>query len=163
MLAEGWFALHRNITKNRPGLELEGVLVERMGLSGAELIIGARNDPEWGPVLLAGFGGVLAEAMRDVRLMPPDLSVAEFVGELSSLRCSALFEGFRGSPALDIEAAAQILSAVGMLIRSCKEIREIDINPVVVYPRGEGAVALDALIISGTDDAGPGDPKERHI
>ncbi len=161
-LAEGWFKLHRNIEKNKPGLRLDGVLVERMGQRGVELIFGARNDPEWGPVLLAGFGGVLAEAMRDVRLLPPDLSVQEIVNELDSLQCSALFRGFRGSPSLDVEAAAQILFDLGTLIRSCPEIVEIDINPVVVYPRGEGAIALDALIVAGANGRGPEEPIEWH-
>ena len=141
-LAEAWFTLHRNIKANRPGLELEGVLVQRMGRSGSELILGARSDPEWGPVLLAGSGGVLAEVMRDVRLMPADLSILQIGHELGSLQCSALFQGFRGAPPLDIDAAAQILFALGQLIRSSPEISEIDINPVVVYPKGAGAVAL---------------------
>lgn len=158
-LTEGWFTLQRNIKTNKPGLELEGVLVECMGRDGTELIFGARNDPEWGSVLLAGSGGVLAEAMRDVRLMPPDLSVPQLVQELSSLKCSVLFDGFRGSSPLDIEAAAQILFVLGKLIRSSPEIAEIDINPVIVYPRGAGAVALDALIVVGTRNFAPQNQK----
>lgn len=161
-LAEAWFTLHRNIKANRPGLELEGVLVERMGRSGVELILGARNDPEWGSVLLAGAGGVLAEAMRDVQLMPADLSAPQIVQELGSLQCSALFHGFRGAPPLDMDAAAQILFALGELIRSSPEIAEIDINPVIVYPKGTGAVALDALIVVGAGNPGIADPKERQ-
>ncbi len=162
-LAEAWFTLHRNIKANRPGLELEGVLVERMGRSGSELILGARSDPEWGPVLLAGSGGVLAEVMRDVRLMPADLSILQIGHELGSLQCSALFQGFRGAPPLDIDAAAQILFALGQLIRSSPEISEIDINPVVVYPKGAGAVALDALIVVGAGSSRTVDWKERQV
>jgi len=162
-LAEGWFTLHRNIKANRPGLELEGVLVECMARKGVELIFGARNDPDWGPVLLAGFGGVLAEAMRDVRLLPPDLAIDQIVQELSSLRCSALLYGFRGSPPIDIEAAAQILFSLGKLIRSSPEIVEIDINPVMVYPSGAGAIALDALIVAGAKNFGSAELKERQV
>jgi acetate---CoA ligase (ADP-forming) len=161
MLAEGWAYLCRNIETSRPGLELEGVLVECMGKEGVELIFGARNDPEWGPVLLAGFGGVLAEAIRDVRLLPPDLSIPQFMQELRSLQCSMLFDGFRGSPALDVEAAAHILSALGTLMRCYPEIEEIDINPVVLYPKGKGAVALDALIAVGVSGVGSEVTKER--
>jgi hypothetical protein len=105
-----------------------------------------RNDPDWGPVLLAGFGGVLAEALRDVRLMPPDLPIEEIVKELGALRCATLFRGFRGSPPLDVEAAAGILFALGEVARCYPNIEEIDINPVVIYPKGQGALALDALI-----------------
>ena len=148
-LADSWRTLHKNIKENKPELQLDGVLVERMGQRGVELIFGARNDPEWGPVLLAGFGGVLAEAIHDVRLLPLDLSVQQIMHELNSLQCSTLLRGFRGSPWLDVEAAAKILFSLANLIRSCPAIEEIDINPVVVYPQGEGAVALDALIVVG--------------
>jgi hypothetical protein len=145
-LAEGWSKLHNNIKASRPGLELDGVLVERMGQRGTELIIGLRNDPDWGPVLLAGFGGVLAEALRDVRLMPADLPMEEIVKELGALRCATLFHGFRGSPPLDVEAAARILFALGEVARCYPNIEEIDINPVVIYAKGQGGLALDALI-----------------
>jgi acyl-CoA synthetase (NDP forming) len=162
-LTESWFRLHRNLKESRPGLVLEGVLVERMGPKAAELIAGARNDPEWGPVLLVGFGGVLAEAMRDVRLLPPNLSVHEIGQELNFLQCSVLFRGFRGSPPLDVEAVAQILFKLGRLIRSSPEIEEIDINPIVVFPRGKGALALDALIAVGKNAVRPAKTKERHL
>ena len=138
--------MQNNMKANRPGLELEGVLVERMGPRGAELIVGLRHDPDWGPVLLAGFGGVLAEALHDARVLPPDLSIEEIAEELGALRCAALFRGFRGSPPLDVEAAARIVYALGEVARCYPNIEEIDINPVVVYPKGQGALALDALI-----------------
>jgi acyl-CoA synthetase (NDP forming) len=162
-LAESWLTLHRNINESKPGLMLEGVLVERMGPKAVELIVGARNDREWGPVLLAGFGGVLAEAIRDVRLLPPNLSVQEIVKELNSLQCSVLFQGFRGSPPLDVDAVAQILLNLGKLIRSHPEIEEIDINPVVVFPRGNGALALDALIVVDKSAVEPAQTKERQL
>lgn len=145
-LLEGWTTLHRNVRAHCGQLVLDGVLVERMGESGVELIAGARNDPEWGPILLVGFGGVLAEAFRDVRLLPPDLSCRQIEDELHKLRCASLLRGFRGSPALDVGAAAKIMSVLGWLIRSTPEIEEIDVNPLVVYPQGQGALALDALI-----------------
>jgi acyl-CoA synthetase (NDP forming) len=147
-LAAAWERVLGNVAKVKPGLSLDGVLVELMAQPGTELIAGARNDPEWGPVLLVGFGGVLAEALHDVRLLPPDLSIEEIIAELGRLQCSALLRGFRGSPALDVPAAAEIVVAVGELISACPAIREIDINPVVVYPEGKGAIALDALIVA---------------
>ena len=148
-LRMGWTALEKNIAVSQPGLVPDGILVERMGSKGLELIFGARNDQSWGPVLLAGSGGVLAEAMRDVHLMPPDLSPAELASELGKLQCAPLLHGFRGAPPADIESAAQILAALSALIRSHPEIEEVDINPVVVFPEGAGAMALDALIRVG--------------
>jgi acetate---CoA ligase (ADP-forming) len=147
-LAAGWQRLQQNVHAAKPELVLDGVLVERMGRPGVELIVGAENDPDWGPVLLVGFGGVLAEALQDVKLLPPELSVEAIIDELHTLKSGVLLRGFRGSPALDVRAAAEIVHALGALVRSHPAIQEIDINPVVVYPEGMGAVALDALIVS---------------
>jgi acyl-CoA synthetase (NDP forming) len=147
-LATGWQRLHENIARAKPGLALDGVLVEQMGQRGAELIVGAQNDKDWGPVLLVGFGGVLAEALHDVRLLPPELGVEAVTRELYELKSAVLLRGFRGSPALDVRAAAEIVCRLGALMRAAPEIKEVDINPVVVYPEGQGAVALDALIVT---------------
>jgi len=150
-LLEAWHALHRNIRTSRPDLLLEEVLVERMSEKGIELIVGGRRDPQWGTILLAGFGGVLAEAVSDTRLLAPDLTPDEIEHELEHLRCSAILRGFRGSPALDTPAVARTIAALGACMLSDSRILEIDINPLVVYPRGQGAVALDALIRTADD------------
>ena len=147
-LAAGWERLEMNIARALPDLTLDGVLVEKMGQRGAELIVGAQNDKQWGPALLVGFGGVLAEALKDVRLLAPELSVDAIVEELYQLKSAALLRGFRGSPALDVRAAAEIVCRLGALMLATPAIKEVDINPVVVYPEGQGAVALDALIVT---------------
>jgi len=148
-LAAGWAKLYAAVSAARPDVVLDGVLVERMGNRGFELIVGAKRDPEWGAVLLTGAGGVLAEAIHDVRLLPPDLTKAAITDELMQLKSAALFKGFRGSPRLDVQAAAAIVARLGALIEAHPEITEIDINPVVMYPEGQGALALDALIYVG--------------
>jgi acyl-CoA synthetase (NDP forming) len=142
----GWRRLQDNIAGARPGLVLDGVLVEAMGARGVELILGARNDPEWGPIILAGFGGVQAEILHDVRLMTPDLTKAQILRELDALKSAPLLHGFRGSPALDVEAVAELIGLLSRVMLSNPSIREIDLNPVVVYPQGQGAIALDALM-----------------
>jgi len=119
-----------------------------MGAPGVELIVGGRNDPEWGPVVVVGFGGVQAEVLKDSRLLAPDMNESEMLAALKALKGAALLEGFRGSPPLDLEAIVRIVRAIGRLLIDEPSIREIDLNPVVVYPRGDGAVALDALIIA---------------
>jgi acyl-CoA synthetase (NDP forming) len=149
-LATGWDRLHRDLARSRPDLELDGVLVERMASPGLELIVGARNDPDWGPILLAGTGGVLAEATHDVCLMAPWLSREAIAAELRELRSGPSLRGFRGSPRLDIDAVTQIISTLGDLVMAHPAIREIDINPLVVLPAG--AVALDAVMfVSGSE------------
>jgi acetate---CoA ligase (ADP-forming) len=145
-LAEGWKKLHASVGAYKPGLNLDGVLIEQMGARGAELIVGARNDAEWGPVVLVGFGGVLAEAFGDVRLLSADLSNAEIVAELRKLKSAKLLDRFRGAPPVDVDAVADIVAKLGALMTANPQIVEVDINPVVAYAKG--AVALDALIVT---------------
>ena len=148
-LASGWARLHDNVAHHRPGLRLDGVLVEAMGRRGLELIVGGRTDPDWGPVVLVGLGGVQTEVYGDVRLLTPDLSRAEIVAELNKLAGAALLHGFRGEPARDVDAVAHVVERVGALLRANPAIREIDLNPVVALADGEGAVVLDALMLVG--------------
>ena len=148
-LRNGWLLLHDNLRQACPELALDGVLVERMGGKSVEMIVGARNDPQWGPVLLVGFGGVLAEAVSDVRLLAPHLSREAIEAELHLFRCTKLLYGFRGTPPLDVGALADVVLRLGELLRAAPAIEEIDINPLVVYPKGSGVVALDALISVG--------------
>lgn len=146
-IAAAWERLHSNIARHRPGLELDGVLVEGMSPRGTELIVGGRNDPEWGPITLAGFGGVQAEILRDFRLMPADLTLEGIARELQLLKSGALLRGFRGSAPLDVAAIADMVARIGALLRGEPQIREIDLNPVMVYTNGNGAIALDALLV----------------
>ena len=117
-----------------------------MSPRGVELIIGAKNDPDWGPVLLVGLGGVFAEALKDARILPAGLSAATIADEIGKLKGAALLKGFRGDQPRDIAAAAELAASVGRFILAHPEVAEIDINPVLVLPEGEGALALDALI-----------------
>lgn len=148
-LDAAWARLYGNVAAYDAGIALDGAQVEAMGKRGVELIIGARNDPDWGPVILAGFGGVTAELLHDVRLLPVDLTHDAIVAELRQLKQGALLDGYRGSPALDVDAVATLIAGLGRVLAGTPSIREIDLNPVVVYPKGEGVVALDALILAG--------------
>ncbi|KQM30037.1 acetate--CoA ligase family protein [Sphingomonas sp. Leaf10] len=147
-LADAWDRLHANVAAYDATIALDGAQVEAMGRRGVELIVGARNDPDWGPVLLVGFGGVTAELLHDVRLLPIDLTRSAIRAELHGLKQGALFDGYRGSPALDIDALAGLVETLGRILAGTPTIREIDLNPVIVHPVGQGVVALDALILT---------------
>ena len=147
-LRDAWATLHSNIEKHWPGVQLDGVLVEKMAAKGLELFIGAKRDRLWGPVLLVGLGGIWVEALGDVRLMPPDLSEVAIIDELFKLRTAKLLKGFRGSPPVDVEAVAKTVALIGRLMTDVPEIVEIDINPVFAHGVGDGVTAVDALIVT---------------
>jgi hypothetical protein len=83
-----------------------------------------------------------------VRILPPDLTQEAIVAEFRKLKTARLLDGFRGAPAVDVEAAAQVASRIGALMLSEPSIVEIDINPLMAHARGEGVTALDALIVT---------------
>ncbi len=145
-LAAAWTKLHDDVGRLRPGLALDGILVEAMAARGLELILGARNDRDWGPVLIIGLGGVWAEALGDIRLLPPRLAPDRIAGEFCKLHGARLLAGFRGAPPVDLKAAADVAARLGAFVLAHPEIAEIDLNPVAVYAEGKGVLVLDAVI-----------------
>ena len=141
-----WKRVTEDVAARHPSLELDGMLVEQMAVRGVELIVGARRDPQWGPVVLVGLGGIWTEALDDVRLMPADLSHDGILAEIAQLKGARLLRGLRGSEPVDYGSIADTVMYVGTLMRSQPEISEVDINPLVAYPRG--VLALDALIVT---------------
>lgn len=146
-VADAWERIHANVSAYDASMVLDGVLIEKMGARGVEMIVGGRNDPEWGPVVLAGFGGVTAEILQDVRLFTPDMPVAHIEAELMELKSAPLLAGYRGAPALDVPALARMVAQVGAILAAEPSLAEIDLNPVILHPQGGGAVALDALML----------------
>jgi acetate---CoA ligase (ADP-forming) len=144
---EAWESMQASIAHALPELQLDGIMVEAMSKPGLELIVGAHRDPEWGAVILLGLGGIMAEILGDTRLIVPGLTHEAIVSELLQLKSAAVLSGFRGSPKLDIGAAAGVIERLAALIKANPSIRELDINPLIVYPEGEGAIALDCLMV----------------
>jgi acetate---CoA ligase (ADP-forming) len=157
-LKAAWNRLEQNLASSAQSMNLDGVLVETMAEPGLELIVGARNDPQWGPVLLLGAGGVLAEAMRDVQLVAPDSSKASIVAKFDELRCAPLLRGFRSSAPCDVQSAAGIVATLGEIVGSFPTIQEIEINPLLLYAEGRGAMAVDALIVVRSEPVAQGSP-----
>jgi len=141
--------IFENIKNKFPEVKISGLLVSEMINDGLETIIGVVNDKVFGPVVTFGLGGIFTEIMRDTtyRLAPFDIATAyEMIGEL---RGSALFSGVRGSPPLDIDSLANALVNVSEFAWQARDrITEMDLNPVLVRPKGYGVVVVDALIIT---------------
>lgn len=132
-----------------PGARIEGVLVSPMVGGGVELILGTKRDPVFGPVVLVGLGGIFAEVIQDIAVRPAPVDEAEAMAMLRSLKAFAVLDGARGRPRADLDAAASAIAAVSCFAaRHAAQVSEIDINPLLVRPTGEGAVALDALIVT---------------
>jgi len=144
MLAPAWDQIHSAMA----GIALDGILVEQMVKGGLEMIVGARRDPSWGPVVMVGLGGIFVETLKDVRLMPAWLPKERVIEECYRLNGAAMLRGVRGRPAVDVEALADVVLRVAAAMRARPEITEIDINPLTVLPSGKGAIALDALIVA---------------
>ena len=138
--------MYASIAGHKPGLKLDGVLIEGMARQGLEMVVGAKRD-QWGPTVLVGLGGVWIEALADARLLPADISRERAIAEIHKLKAAKLLGPFRGQPARDVEAIADVVVKLGALMRSTPEIVEVDINPLVVYGEGDGVLALDALFV----------------
>jgi acetyltransferase len=122
-----------------------GVLVQRQH-EGIELLVGGLRDPEFGPVVMAGLGGVLVEAWRDVQMAVAPVGEAEAVALLRSLRGAAIFSGLRGTPLVDVGAVADVIVRISDLMVGNPEIAELDLNPVLAGVTG--CVAVDWRVVA---------------
>ena len=133
------------VSARAPGARVEGVLIQEYLPQGLEVIVGAKRDPSFGPVVLFGLGGVLVEVMRDVSLRVAPITACEALQMLSEIRGSRLLEGYRGSPPRDRAALAGVMLKIARLALDFPQVRELDLNPVMSYERG--AAIADARII----------------
>lgn len=136
----------KSAAEKRPDAELRGVLVEKMAEKGFELLIGAKKDPIFGPVIAFGKGGVAVEIYRDMKLGLPPLNRVLARRIMEGTRIFPLLKGYRGMPGVDLEALELILVKFAYLVMDFPEIREIDINPFIMREDG-GGMALDAHIV----------------
>jgi acyl-CoA synthetase (NDP forming) len=147
--AAGVVAAWATLNQRAGATKLDGILVEEMCKPGIEMIVGAKRDLEWGPMVLVGLGGIWTEALGDIRLMPAGLSPAEIEAEMRLLKGARVLGGLRGAPPFDVAAAARVAASLGEAMLGTPGLDEIEINPLVLRPMGEGAVALDALMQIG--------------
>ncbi len=145
-LDSAWEQMETRIAAACPSAKIEGVLVERMASPGFEMILSARRDQEWGPIVMVGLGGIWTEALEDVRLFPAGLSPEAIAEEIEQLKGARVLAGIRSAPPLDVAALAATAAKLGALMLAHPELDEIEINPLIVRPRGEGVLALDALM-----------------
>jgi acyl-CoA synthetase (NDP forming) len=127
--------------------EMAGVVVQEMVQGGIETIAGVTQDPSFGPLIMFGFGGVYTELIKDVALRLHPLTDLDAREMINSIKMAKLFEGYRGSPPSDVKALEDLLLRLSAMVEDLPQINELDFNPVMVMPEGEGAWVIDAKIM----------------
>jgi len=144
----GHAAILDSVHSHCPDARIDGVLVAPMAPKGVECIVGVHGDPVFGPVVMFGLGGVFVEVLKDVsfRLAPFDRTQA--MAMIREIKGYALLQGARGTPPCDIGALADALAALSQFAHAHRDdFSSIEINPLLALPDGQGALALDAVLI----------------
>lgn len=142
-------AMVARVVQRQPGARVEGALVTQMAPPGHELIVGMRRDPQFGPLLMFGLGGIYVELLKDVAFRIAPFSRAETLAMIAETHAGKLLAGLRGQQPADIEAVADVIERVARLALDHPQIQEIDVNPLLIYPAGQGALAVDVRMVVG--------------
>ena len=134
-----------NVKKQSPNSKIQGVLVQEMISPSTEVIVGAIKDPQFGPTIMFGLGGVFVELIKDVAFRLVPITRDEALGLIKGIKAYPILQGYRGSPAVNIEAIVHILVNISRLVNDYPEIQELDLNPIVVNEKR--AKTIDARII----------------
>jgi acetate---CoA ligase (ADP-forming) len=131
-----------------PDATIWGCLVQQMvPQGGLEVLVGMNRDPQFGPLVTFGLGGIYVETLKDVTFRVAPFSKQEAEQMLQEIRAHALLDGVRGQPAYDKEAIVDVLLRIGQMVQDFPEIAELDINPLMVYPQNRGAIAIDMRLV----------------
>ncbi|WP_457750949.1 acetate--CoA ligase family protein [Thermococcus sp.] len=148
-LKQKWEEIHENARKYRPDAEILGVLVAPMLKPGREIIIGVTEDPQFGHALMFGLGGIFVEVLKDVTFRIIPITERDARKMITEIKSYPILAGARGEEPADIDAIVDLLLKVSDLVNDLDVyIKEMDLNPVFVYNKGEGAVIVDARIIA---------------
>jgi len=141
----GYKQILKNVKKHKADAKIVGMLVQEMAPSSTEIIVGAIKDPQFGPAIMFGLGGIFVEVLKDVTFRVAPITEDEAREMITEVRAYPLLKGYRNLPPADIEAIVQILLNASKLVMEHQEIKEIDLNPIMVYEKG--AKTVDARII----------------
>jgi acyl-CoA synthetase (NDP forming) len=146
-VAEAYDAIMTACQAKYPDAVIEGVTVQNMASPGLEVIVGMTTDPQFGPVVMFGLGGVWVEVLKDVSFKIVPLTKRDAAKAVREIRASRLLDGFRGSDPVDTAVLEEILLRVSEFVAKTPQVKEMDLNPIFAYP--DGAVAVDARVILG--------------
>ncbi len=134
----------RDVRTAVPNCVISGVLIQQMATGGKEVILGMNRDPQWGPLLMFGLGGIYVEVLKDVQFRVAPLAEKDALGMIYGIKTHQLLEGVRGEKPADIAKLVELLERLSQLVTDFPDILELDVNPVKVYEKGKGCIALDA-------------------
>ena len=146
-LRRAWRGIADSLAGKAPGARIEGMLLQEQIGEGVELIAGCSVDPEFGRVVMVGAGGVLAEVLDDVRFLAAPATADEIAEALAELKIAKVLAGARGRPPADVSAACRIIADFAAAFASAEDVREAELNPLIVRPAPHGAVAVDTLVV----------------
>jgi acetyl coenzyme A synthetase (ADP forming)-like protein len=155
-LRAAWRDVAEALDSESPGAREAGVLVQRMLTGGRETIVGMTMEPQFGPIVMFGLGGVYVEVQRDVAFRVQPVSTVDAREMIQSLRGYRILEGVRGEKGVDLDGLAEVIERVSQLVGDHPEIREMDINPFLAFPEGQASVAVDARFRIGPADSPKG-------
>jgi acetyl-CoA synthetase (ADP-forming) len=141
----GYRQILENVKKHAANARIVGMLVQEMAPPSTEVIVGATKDPQFGPALMFGLGGVFVEILKDVSFRLAPITEDDAIEMMSEVKAYPLLKGYRNTPPADTGAICRILMNTSRLVMEHPEIREIDLNPIIVYEKG--AKTVDARII----------------
>jgi acyl-CoA synthetase (NDP forming) len=142
---EAYRQILANVKKHKADAKIIGLLVQEMAPSSTEVIVGAIKDPQFGPTVMFGLGGIFVEVLKDVTFRVAPITEEEACEMITEVRAYPLLKGYRNTPPADIDAIVKILLKTSRLVMEHQEIKELDLNPIIVYKKG--AKAVDARII----------------
>jgi len=146
-LKSAFRTITENVLKYKSDAKIKGVLVQEMVKSAKETILGASQDPTFGPVIMFGLGGIYVEVLKDVVFRVAPIDEQEAINMVESIKTIKLLKGVRGEKPSDLKAIADSLQRLSQLVVDFQEIKEFDINPLLVLEEGKGARVVDARII----------------
>jgi acyl-CoA synthetase (NDP forming) len=141
----GYEQILKNVQKHTPNARILGILVQEMAPPGTEVIVGAIKDPQFGPAVMFGLGGIFVEVLKDVTFRVAPITEDEACEMIGEVKAYPLLKGYRNTPPADIEAITKILLSTSKLVTDYPKIKEMDLNPIIVYEKG--AKTVDARII----------------
>ncbi|MXW25656.1 MAG: acetyl-CoA synthetase [Dehalococcoidia bacterium] len=144
-VAEGYDEIIRSVQAAQPSAVIEGVSVQEMASPGVEVIVGMTTDPQFGPVMMFGLGGIMVEVLGDVAFRLAPLDEGDARDMIDEIQGRQVLDGVRGQPPVDIGAIEAMLNRVSEFAAAHPEVAELDLNPVIASP--EGAIAVDARIV----------------